>query len=101
MTAETHYEFDSNAYPITAIRRAAFRYSDTCSAMLSTAESNWRVEFSLVDGATKPIPTQLEFMNAVLDEVLREQILEETRDVRNQLVLRAFSAMRSATRPGG
>src|SRR5262245_41702401 len=83
--------FDSSAYSVDAIQRAAYRFSNRLSCDLSASDEAIECTLHLPDGTEDIDATLADFRNEVLDQVLRERIRAETADVRNLILAVAFS----------
>jgi His-Xaa-Ser system protein HxsD len=84
--------FDSSAYSLDAIQRAAYRFSDRFSCVTSTTDADTiEVKVSFGSDDIDIDATLADFQSVVLDHVLRERIREETADVRNLVLALAFS----------
>jgi His-Xaa-Ser system protein HxsD len=95
---------DSTLFSVAAIQRTAFRFSETHSAAMSARPNAVHLLLSpLSTAAQDPDDLKRRFHSALLDEQLRERILEETRTVRDALVTAAFqhSQRRSTQTSGG
>jgi His-Xaa-Ser system protein HxsD len=82
--------FDLTSYSLDAVQRAAYRLSDRASFEILVEEGAVEVVLTpLEDGDVAGMVAELR--NEALDQVLRERIREETRDVRNLVLALAFS----------
>jgi His-Xaa-Ser system protein HxsD len=82
--------FDLSSYSLDAVQRAAYRLSDRASCEILVEEGAVEVVLTpLGDGDVAEMVAELR--NEALDQVLRERIREETRDVRNLVLALAFS----------
>ena len=83
--------FDLGAYSTGAIQRAAYRLSDRASAEILIGDGTIEIELTPLaeDASIEDLVGELR--SEALDEVLREQIREETADVRNLVLALAFS----------
>lgn len=86
--------FDSAAYSITAIQKAAYRFGNLCYIRIETTIDG-RVSVQLTPKATVTSPESLagDLRNEVLDQHLREVVAEETGRVRDLILAQAFSAV--------
>jgi His-Xaa-Ser system protein HxsD len=82
--------FDLSSYSLDAIQRAAYRMSDRTSCEILVEEGAVEVVLTPL-GNADAAGMVAELRNEVLDQVLRERIREETRDVRNLVLALAFS----------
>jgi His-Xaa-Ser system protein HxsD len=84
--------FETPAYSLDAVQRAAYRFSDRLSVDLrsDTGEIHCRLH---IPAAFEGDPDVLlaDFRNEVLDHALRERIRSETEGVRNLVLSLAFS----------
>lgn len=84
--------FDAAAYSVDAIQRAAYRFSDRFSCDLVTGSDAHRCILTVPRQGDEAIEALLaDFRTEVLDQVLRERIRAETREVRNVILALAFS----------
>jgi His-Xaa-Ser system protein HxsD len=82
--------FDLCNHSPDAVQRAAYRLSDRASCEIVVGESAIEVVLTpLGDADATTIVAELR--NEALDQVLRERIREETRDMRNLVLALAFS----------
>lgn len=81
--------FDPRTTSIDALQRAAYRLSDRLSVDIRLGEA---IECTLFAAAGhEPDELAMALRNAVLDEVLRERIRDETAATRNVILALAFS----------
>src|SRR5262245_15321373 len=95
MTTET-LVFDSAAYTVDAVQRAAYRFSDRVSAEVRICGEDIECALTFVAaeaGASRDSVDALvaDFRTEVLDQVLRARIRAETEPVRNMILALAFS----------
>ena len=88
-TFRVDVRLDADAHSADAIQRAAYRFADQCSLQLTREGSNFICALDF-PGEADPRVVR-EFRIAVTDEVLRERIRNETRDVRNLILALAFA----------
>ena len=88
------FQFDLNTYRLSAIKKAAYRFSGMYRIDITTLPQNQVVvtmttlrDLSAQEGDT------LVFENEVLDQELREIVAEETKTVRDILLAQAFSGI--------
>ena len=81
--------FAAEAHSPDAIQRAAYRFADRCSVHFARDGANFLCELSFADAVDSQVVREFEI--AVNDEVLRERIRDETRDVRNLILALAFA----------
>ena len=87
-------QFDANLFSAQAVQRAAFRLEESFGAQF------WQIgetiEVTLTPrGSPTPVDSSAmveTFRRAVLDEQLREQVLDQTREIRQSLIDAAFRA---------
>ncbi|MBX3220104.1 MAG: His-Xaa-Ser system protein HxsD [Labilithrix sp.] len=103
MTEEALFAFEGDAirvtldlrvYRLTAIKKAAYRVADRCTAMLqSPSEHELPVLFTFKAGASKEsaITSVRAFYQELLDQELREEVAEETGPMRALILAHAFS----------
>lgn len=84
--------FDEAVYCLTAIKKAAYKFSDRCWFSIESQNQRVSVTVDLKDSCPSTLQDVLgEFSNEVLDQDLREQISRETEALRNLIVAHAFS----------
>jgi His-Xaa-Ser system protein HxsD len=82
--------FDLAACTVDAVQRAVYRMSDRMSAEIVVSDS--QIVCDVLFDETADVEAELGVLrNGVLDEVLRERIRDETREVRNLVLAVAFS----------
>jgi His-Xaa-Ser system protein HxsD len=93
--------FDPSVFRLTAIKKAAYRFSDRCYLTI-TILNNDEIEVAVRGKSADPDVTRIaaEFGNEVLDQELREVVREETVGIRNLLLAQAFSATSLVDRVG-
>lgn len=85
---------DLRVYRLAAIKKAAYRFADRCTAILGSPDQD-RIPVSLRfkpnvgEGAAREVTRQ--FFQELLDQELREHIAEETNAVRTLILAHAFS----------
>ena len=86
---------DTKVYPEVAIFKTAYWYTDNYYIYLAVSLD--RPQYLLVEFREKELnaATDLEavartFVNALLDQTVRQRVMEETNSVREQLIQRAF-----------
>lgn len=90
-------EFDSNAFSLSAVQKACYRFTDVASfeVRLETKDTKSTILVVLTAlGAKSEVGLehlQKLIRNEALDQQLREQISAETQDVRNLILAHAFS----------
>ena len=83
--------FDLEAYSTGSIQRAAYRLSDRASCEIMVGDGTVEVEITPIGEGSDPDRLAAELRTEALDQVLREQIREETAEVRNLILALAFS----------
>jgi His-Xaa-Ser system protein HxsD len=81
---------DGSMYSLAAVQRAAHRFTGEFWVEISRRDDGYTVALTpRVKGPVSSSPNR-EFATALLDESLREQILDQTREIRDTLVRKAF-----------
>jgi len=84
--------FDSCAYDLVSIQKAAYKFGDKCHILVNTDEDKHViVRLSAKRIIDNPRFLAGEFCNEVLDQHLRKIVLEETSGIRDLLLAQAFS----------
>ena len=86
--------FESKIYSLSAIKKAAYKFSDRASLHFSTSEGELIcVQLSFFENGPQIDSQQVarDFCNEVLDQDLRETISRETEPVRALILAQAFS----------
>jgi len=85
---------DAHAYRLSAIKKAAYRLADRCTAVIQSSDAD-RCALSLrfKPGTSEQLArdTARVFFQELLDQELREQIAEETGSIRALILAHAFS----------
>ncbi len=95
---EVKLEFDLRVHGLSAIKKAAYRFTDQCAADIRQTDAE-HVSVTLTPRSTTAIDA-LAFQNEVLDQDLRDLIAEETKPIRNLLLAQAFCEF-SSVDPAG
>lgn len=85
---------DLRTYRLTAIKKAAYRLANRCTAILGAASGDTLpVTFRFRPGTseTSAIEVVRAFFEELLDQDLREQVAEETAPMRTLILAQAFS----------
>ena len=94
MQAGRRTTIDLKAYRLTAVKKAAYRLADRCTAELAdvTAETA-DVTFRFKPGTSEEAEEEAVrlFFQELLDQELREQIADETTPLRTLILAHAFS----------
>jgi len=93
---------DPNLYSLTAILKTAYWFTDQCYLFLANRPPLIEVEFRLKQGDSTDALKKLcgEFLNNLLDQAVRQKVLEETSVVRDTLVKKAFFEAKAALSKG-
>jgi His-Xaa-Ser system protein HxsD len=85
--------FDSQSVDPSSIKRAAYKFTDQCSADLQISEEKIVCVFDFKNEVSEEEfrDFSIEFRNEVLDEGLRAEISAQTEPVRNLILAYAFS----------
>lgn len=83
---------DPNLYTLTAIFKAAYWFTDQCYLFLANRSPNVEVEFRLKQGDSSDELKNIcgQFLNNLLDQSVRQRVLEETSGIRDTLLKKAF-----------
>ena len=85
---------DLRSYRLSAVKKAAYRLADRCTAVLGAVDGNTLpVTLRFKPNTTEPVAREAArlFFQELLDQELREQIAEETMAVRTLILAHAFS----------
>lgn len=93
---------DPNLYCLTAILKTAYWFTDQCYLFLTNRPPLIEVEFRLKQGDSTNALKKLcgDFLNNLLDQAVRQKVLEETSVVRDTLVKKAFFEAKAALSKG-
>lgn len=86
--------FDANVYRLSALKKAAYKFTDRASVLISEPETGkTQVRFSFAADKDPEYREKVvhDFCNEVLDQDLRETIAAETEATRNLILAQAFS----------
>jgi His-Xaa-Ser system protein HxsD len=87
----TEFTFDTSIYRLTAIQKAAYRFTGSYSVEVNRVNENVvRVKLTSRPDSSPNVEAHA-LPNEVLDQELRETVAEETRTVRELLLAQAFS----------
>lgn len=91
-SSKTTFNLDLSVYPLVAIQKAAYEFSNRASCLISRATEN-RVTVQVDLGSSVSDASQFarEFVNRVADLAIQSQIDCQTRLVREALVRAALS----------
>ncbi|MHA3016377.1 His-Xaa-Ser system protein HxsD [Cupriavidus necator] len=88
----TRLELDSAVYCLEAVQKAAYRFIDRLTVLISQSPTSVVCEIELVGGIAAPLEDVLaNFKRELLDQQLRLQIKNETEAARNLILAYAFS----------
>jgi His-Xaa-Ser system protein HxsD len=89
---QEHLCFDAACHTCDDVQRAAYKFIDRCSAVVSLIDGSIHcdLEFDLENAPTADALVQ-ELRKEVLDQTLRSRIKKETEPVRNLILAHAFS----------
>ncbi|BDB29441.1 hypothetical protein Tamer19_06920 [Cupriavidus sp. TA19] len=88
----THLELDATVYSLEAVQKAAYRFIDRLTVLISQGQGTVVCEVDLVKGIQMPQEDVLaNFKRELLDQQLRLQIKRETEPARNLILAYAFS----------
>lgn len=83
---------DPNLYSPTVIFKTAYWFTDQCYLYLAKRASKIEVEFRLKSGDSSDDLKKIcgQFLNSLLDQSVRQKVLEETAGIRDTLLKKAF-----------
>lgn len=81
----------SDVYGLRPILEAAHRFTARCTVQIERSEGTVSCRIKPKDAQSSAQAMADEFVNEVLDQLLRSKLEEETRDIRNLLLAHAFS----------
>ncbi|SOY77715.1 Radical SAM pair-associated protein [Cupriavidus taiwanensis] len=88
----TRLELDAAVYSLEAVQKAAYRFIDRLTVLISQDQDTVVCEVDLVKGIQTPMDDVLaNFKRELLDQQLRLQIKQETESARNLILAYAFS----------
>ena len=88
----TRLELDAAVYSLEAVQKAAYRFIDRLTVLISQDQGTVVCEVDLVKGIQTPMDDVLaNFKRELLDQQLRLQIKQETEPARNLILAYAFS----------
>lgn len=83
---------DKSVYPLEVVEKAAYRFIDRLTIVISQSESQIMCDISDLAGNDTSVETVIaDFKRELLDQKLRHQIKQETEPVRNLILSLAFS----------
>ena len=90
---EVQVLFDKQIYSVQAIKKAAYRFIDNFSAVISEEGPSYACALNFPDKSSDNQVTRIvdDFKKEVLDQDLRESIKKETEGVRNLILAHTFS----------
>lgn len=85
--------FDQSVYSLEAVQKAAYRFIDRLTILISKTDTQILCEIAPIEGRlSKPFDETIDdFKRELLDQQLRFQIKAETESVRNLILALAFS----------
>ena len=86
-------EFDAATYTATAVKKAAYKFTDQAAILISTQDNKILASLTFTPDQTEIIKQQVVhgFCTEVLDQDLRESIAAQTELTRNLILAQAFS----------
>jgi His-Xaa-Ser system protein HxsD len=85
-------EIDEKIYCLEAVQKAAYRFIDRLTILITNADGKLVCEIEAVEGAEAQIDRNIaNFKRELLDQQLRKKIKEETEPARNLILAYAFS----------
>jgi len=85
---------DSRVYRLNAVKKAAYRLGGRATSQITVLpQGGIQVILTPLRGLSEDANLEAEFREEVLDQELREQIGEETAQLRNILLAQAFSGL--------
>lgn len=92
--AEINLTVDARVFRMSAVKKAAYRLGDRCSARIELGPDD-AIHVCLTPRSDRASNQSLEgdFRNELLDQDLRESIAEQTERVRNLILAQAFSGV--------
>jgi His-Xaa-Ser system protein HxsD len=85
-------DLDQSVYSLEAVQKAAYRFIDRLTILISQSEGIITCDIDLIVGCDALLdPVLADFKRELLDQQLRVQIKKETTDVRNLILSYAFS----------
>lgn len=88
------FNFDLAVYRLSAIKKAAYRFlADYGVEIRTTSESNVQVVLTPRAAVSSSYKMLDSFPNEVLDQDLREVIAEETKSIRDLIMVQTFSGL--------
>jgi His-Xaa-Ser system protein HxsD len=85
-------EIDEQIYCVEAVQKAAYRFIDRLTILISKEDSKLICEVGAVEGSQEQFEANIaNFKRELLDQQLRKQIKDETEPARNLILAYAFS----------
>ena len=92
--------FDKACHSYDDVQRAAYKFIDRCSVVVSVEDSQISCDVELDEKCTQSVDLiSQQIRKEVLDQTLRSRIKSETEDVRNLILAHAFSRTGLANSP--
>ncbi len=83
-------KIDSNIYEKEALLQASYKFTDRCYINIETTGNYYEVYFQCKHDSESLEKITLEFGNEIIDQQIRLQTGREFKDVREQLIKKAF-----------
>jgi len=83
------YKLDKALYSKEVFLKTAYTFTETAYVHLSQDDTNWIVEWNAKEGQNI---SGGEFENELIAQQLREELLEQTKDIRKILLARAYAS---------
>ena len=85
-------EIDEQIYCLEAVQKAAYRFIDRLTILITNADGKLICEVSAVEGFQEQFEANIaNFKRELLDQQLRKKIKDETEPARNLILAYAFS----------
>lgn len=92
MVQQCQLFFDKTCHSYDDVQRAAYKFIDRCSVVVSTVDGRIVCDVELDEKCSQSIGfISQQIRKEVLDQTLRTRIKSETEDVRNLILAHAFS----------
>ena len=87
-----HLDLDQSVYSLIAVQKAAYRFIDRLTVLISQSEAVITCDIEVITGCNELLESLVaDFKRELLDQQLRLQIKAETTAVRNLILSYAFS----------
>jgi len=84
---------DSNIYEKEALLQASYKFTEKCFINIEKIDNYYEVYFQSKNGSENMEYISLEFGNEIIDQQIRLQTGREFKEIREQLVKKAFSSI--------